>query len=225
MNTKTTLSLTAIATIAITIGIYAILVSEFTTPISISLGVVCLCELVFIGSMGLIPFLHYKHGSTGIMIITFAILMLLWAVLYPSISYPNIESRVFYIGLLGISLLMLFLIGITSYGATRTEAENVMAESVITQKKTFSKDLNAMWLEIQNNLMSQEYAQTKNTIRILVERIQALPASHSSDGNILTGMRQISAMVRALLQSNEKSIVEKRICSKATELTNYIKSL
>ena len=79
-----------------------------------------------------------------------------------------------------------------------------------------------MWLAMQTAVDDDD---TKKRLRVLVERIKALPANRFPNPIIETTMMQIAAMCRALSNQDAHDRMIERINSKAKELSNYIKTL
>ena len=76
MKGKIILLITAIAAILMTIAIYNMAVSEWTSMIQLSLVIVCIAELAIVSTMGLLPAFNFKNGSTGILINIYAALLI-----------------------------------------------------------------------------------------------------------------------------------------------------
>lgn len=232
MKGKAILLITAIVAIGLTIAIYNSVVSEWTSNIQLSLAVVCIAELAVVCTLGLLPMLNFKNGSTGIMINIYAALMILW-----SIIGCNFEGSTYTVGLLIISVIMLVIIGLSVMGSHESERLNDEVEQTIERKRSFAtassstqprstntgqENLTSMWLTIQSTVDDDD---TKKRLRVLVERIKALPANCFPNQTIETGMTQITAMCRALSNADAHNRVLARINEKSKELSNYIKTL
>lgn len=234
MKGKIILLITAIVLIGLTIAIYSLVVNEWTSMILLSLIVVCAAEFAIIGTIGLLPVLNFKNGSTGIMVNIYAVIMILW-----SLIGCNFSGNTYPIGLLLISLVMLVLIGVSVTGSHVSDKLNEEVEQTIEPKRAFAtssaatmphansanasnENLSSMWLTIQSTV---DDVDTKKRLRVLVERIQALPASCFPNPTIETEMKQITAMCRALANEDAHDRIIIRINNKAKELSNYIKTL
>lgn len=235
MKGKIILIITAIVAILLTIAIYDTVVSEWTSMIQLSLVVVCLAELAIVSTMGLLPALNFKNGSTGLLINIYAVLMILW-----SIIGCKFEGNTFPTGLLMISVVMLVIIGFSVMGSHESDRLNDEVEQTISQKRDFAtaspsslsqkassaaverENLTSMWLTMQSTVDDFD---TKKRLRILVERIQSLPANRFPNPVIETNMAQITAMCRALSNSEVHDRMLERINEKIKELSNYIKTI
>lgn len=232
MKGKAILLITVIVAIGLTIAIYNSVVTEWTSNIQISLAVVCIAELAIVCTIGLLPALNFKNGATGIMINIYAALMILW-----SLIGCNFEGRTYTVGLLIISVIMLVIIGISVMSSHETDRLNDEVEQTIEQKRSFAtpssaaqprttnigqENLTSMWLTIQSTVDDDD---TKKRLRVLVERIKALPANCFPNRTIETSMTQITAMCRALANSEAHDRLLARINEKSKELSNYIKAL
>lgn len=236
MKEKSILIITAIVAIGLTIAIYCAAVSEWTSMIQLSLAVVCLAEFAIISTMGLLPELNFKNGSTGILINVYAGLMILW-----SIIGCEFEGKTYPIGLLLISVIMLVIIGLSVMGSHKSDQLNDEVEQIIRQKQDFTtavpsslphkspaadvkerESLTSMWLTMQTTVDDFD---TKKRLRILVERIQSLPANRFPNPVIEMHMAQITAMCRALSNSEVHDRMLERINEKIKELSNFIKTL
>lgn len=234
MKGKVILLITALVAIGLTIAIYNSVVTEWTSNIQLSLAVVCIAEFAIVCTLGLLPVLNFKNGSTGIMVNIYAALMILW-----SIIGCNFEGSTYTVGLLVISVIMLVIIGISVTGSHESDKLNEEVEQTINQKRSFAtaspgrihstssvqsgpENLSSMWLTIQSSVDDND---TKKRLRILVERIQALPANSFPNATIETAMTQITAMCRALSNQEAHDRVLARINERAKELSNYIKTL
>ena len=217
MKGKIILLVTAIAAIIMTIAAYNLVVSEWTLMIQLSLVVVCGAELAIVSTMGLLPTLNFKNGSTGIFINLYAGMMILW-----SIIGCRYQGNVYPIGLLLLSLLMLLIIGLSVMGSHETDRNNENIEQTIKLKRDNLEKYNIMWLTIQSTISDVE---TKKRLKILIERIQSLPANRFSNPVIETSMAQITAMSQSISNTEDRDCVLLQINEKAKELTNYIKSI
>lgn len=217
MKGKIILLVTAIAAIIMTIAVYNLAVSELTSMIQLSLVVVCVAELAIVSTMGLLPTLNFKNGSTGIFINLYAGMMILW-----SIIGCRYEGNVYPIGLLLLSLLMLLIIGLSVMGSHETDRINEKIEQTIKLKRDNLEKFDIMWLTIQSTISDVE---TKKRLKILIERIQSLPANRFSNPVIETSMAQITAMSQSISNTEDRDCVLLQINEKAKELTNYIKSI
>lgn len=211
-------------------------VSEWTSMIQLSLVVVCLSELAIFSTIGLLPALNYKNGSTGILINIYAGLMILW-----SIIGCKFDGNTFPTGLLLISVIMLVIIGVSVMGSYESDRLNDEVEKTISQKQNFAtaspnslpykstttnnekqENLTSMWLTMQN--MVDDF-DTKKRLRVLVERIQSLPANRFPNPVIETNMAHITSMCRTLSNAEVHDRMIERINEKIKELSNYIKTL
>ncbi|MBD5415770.1 MAG: hypothetical protein HDR46_05735 [Bacteroides sp.] len=217
MKGKIILLVTAIAAIIMTIAVYNLVVSEWTLMIQLSLVVVCVAELAIVSTMGLLPTLNFKNGSTGIFINLYAGMMILW-----SIIGCRYEGNVYPIGLLLLSLLMLLIIGLSVMGSHETDRINEKIEQTIKLKRDNLEQFDIMWLTIQSTISDVE---TKKRLKILIERIQSLPANRFPNPVIETSMAQITAMSQSISNTEDRDCVLMQINVKAKELTNYIKSI
>lgn len=234
MKGKIFLLTTAIISIVLTIAIYNSVVTEWTSNIQLSLAIVCVAELAIVCTMGLLPVLNFKNGSTGIMVNIYAALMILW-----SIIGCNFEGSTYTVGLLIISVIMLVIIGMSVMGSHESDKLNDEVEQTIQHKRSFTtsapsnkisdksgntdtENLISMWLTITSTVDDYE---TKKRLKVLMERIQALPANRFPNSMIETTMKQITAMCRALSNPDAHDRIVLRINDKAKELTNYIKTL
>lgn len=232
MKGKVILLITAIVSIGLTIAIYNSVVSEWTSNIQLSLTVVCIAELSIVCTMGLLPVLNFKNGSTGIMVDIYAALMILW-----SIIGCKYEGSTYTVGLLSISVIMLVIIGMSVMGSNESDRLNEEVEQTIAQKRSFAtsssatlpsltnteqENLASMWLYIESTVYDED---TKKRLRVLIERIKALPAYYFPDKTIETAMTQITAMCRALANDDAHDRVLVRINEKSKELSNYIKTI
>ena len=236
MKGKIILIITSVIAIGLTIALYEAAVTEWTSMIQLSLVVVCISELAIISCMGLLPVLNYKNGSTGVLINVYAVLMILW-----SLVGCNFDGNTFPIGLLLISVIMLVMIGMSVVGSHESDKLNEEVEHTIGQKQAFAtsaprtipnksvspdnpveENLSSMWLTIQSTVEDYD---TQKRLRVLVERIQALPANRFPNPTIEKSMAQITAMCRALSNQEAHDRVLSRINTKTKELTNYIKAL
>ena len=232
MKGKVILLISAIVAIGLTIAIYNSVVTEWTSNIQLSLGVVCVAELAIVCTMGLLPVLNFKNGSTGIIINIYAALMIIW-----SIIGCKFEGSTFTVGLLIISVIMLVIIGMSVMGSHESDRLNDEVEQTIEQKRLFAtpssatpkkaanagrENLTSMWLTIQSTVDDDD---TKKRLRVLMERIQALPANRFPNPTIETAMKQITAMCRALPNEGAHDRVLERINEKSKELSNYIKTI
>ncbi|MDE7166237.1 MAG: hypothetical protein K2O17_04325 [Bacteroidaceae bacterium] len=234
MKGKIILLITAIAAIGLTIAIYNSVVTEWTSNIQLSLAVVCLSELAIICTIGLLPVLNFKNGSTGLLIDGFASLMIVWSVIG-----CNLGGNTYSTGLLSISVIMLVVIGISVMGSHESDRRNDEIERTIEQKRSFAtsrastvpsakpvgasqENLTSMWQTIQ---LAVDDDDTQKRLRVLVERIKALPANRFPNQTIEMTMTQITAMCRALSNPEAHDRVLVRINEKSKELSNYIKTL
>lgn len=234
MKGKIILLITAIAAIGLTIAIYNSVVNEWTSNIQLSLAIVCIAEFAIVCTMGLLPVLNFKNGSTGIMVNIYAALLILW-----SIIGCNFEGSTYTVGLLIISVIMLVIIGMSVMGSHESDRLNDEIEQTIDKKRAFAtatattlsasapndgcqENLTTMWLIIQSAVDDYE---TKKRLRVLVERIQALPANRFPNSVIETSMTQITAMCRALSNQDAHDRILARINERTKELSNYIKTL
>lgn len=234
MKGKVILLITAIVAIGLTIAIYNSVVIEWTSNIQLSLAVVCVAELAVVCTIGLLPAMNFKNGSTGILIDIYAALAILW-----SIIGCNLEGSSYPTGLLIISFIMLVIIGMSVMGSHESDRQNDEVEQAIDTKRAFAaasvktapgaqssgnqqENLTSMWLTIQSTVDDDD---TKKRLRILVERIKALPASQFPNATIETAMMQITAMCRALSNRDAHDRILARINEKTKELSNYIKTL
>lgn len=234
MKGKVILLFTAIVAIGLTIAIYNSVVTEWTSNIQLSLAIVCVAEFAIVCTMGLLPVLNFKNGSTGIMVNIYAALMILW-----SIIGCNFEGNTYTVGLLIISVIMLVIIGMSVMGSHESDKLNDEVEETIDRKRAFATspakstpraqvtgggegNLTSMWLTIQSTVDDDD---TKKRLRVLVERIKALPANRFPNATIETTMTQITAMCRALANQDAHDRVLARINEKSKELSNYIKTL
>lgn len=234
MKGKIILLVTAIVAIGLTIAIYNSVVTEWTSNITLSLAVVCAAEFAVVCTMGLLPVMNYKNGSTGILINIYAALMVLWAIIG-----CEFDGNVFLTGLLIISAVMLVIIGASVMGSHESDRLNDTVEQQIDRKRSFAtspaanitsaitdtgtqENLTSMWLTMQATVDDYE---TKKRLRVLVERIQALPTNQFPNSVIETTMSQITAMCRALTNTDAHDRILGRINDKTKELTSYIKTL
>ena len=234
MKGKVILLVIAIVAIVLTIALYNAVVSYWTSMIQLSLVIVCASELAIVGTMGLLPIMNYKNGSTGIMINVYAGLMILW-----SLIGCNFGGNTYLTGLLIISFIMLIIIGMTVLGGHETDRLNNEVEETISNKRSFAsapaktvpsaatpqqgqENLSSMWLTIQSTVDDFE---TRNRLRVLKERIQAMPANRFPNPTIESSMTQLTAMCRALSNEEAHDRILERINQKAKELSNYIKTL
>lgn len=258
MNCKVISIITAIIAIGVTIALYSLVINEWTSMIQLSLAIVCVSELAIVGTLGLLPAMNFKNGSTGIMINVYAALMIFWSLLG-----CNFGGNVYPIGLLIISLVMLILIGLSAMGSHESERLNKEVEQTIDRKQSFTMrrptgsminhrtsgdaevggqrasfadyhqataiaeecNLPDMWLTIQSSLDDYD---TKKRVRVLIERIQAMPSSRFPDAKIEKGMKEITAMSRALSNPDAQEAHERilnRINTRVKEISNYIKTL
>lgn len=232
MKGQVILLITAIVAIGLTIAIYNSVVSEWTSNIQLSLAVVCIAELAIVCTLGLLPVLNFKNGSTGIMVNIYTALMILW-----SLIGCNFDGSAYTVGLLIISVIMLVVIGISVMGSHESDRLNDEVELTIEQKRSFAmpssetqtgtintgqENLTSMWLTIQSTVDDDD---TKKHLRVLVERIKALPANRFPNQTIETAMTQITAMCRALSNPDAHERLLHRINEKSKELSNYIKTL
>ena len=223
MKGKVILFITALVAIGLTIATYDLVVNEWTAMIKLSLGVVCIAELAIISTLGLLPTLNFKNGATGILVNVYAILMIAWSLIgcrYEGNTYP--------IGLLLISILMLIIIGISVMGSHEADRLNDETERDIQNKRCFTSaignqnNLSTMWLTIQATV---EDSDTKKRLRLLIERIQALPSNCFPDAVIEKSMNDIVAMCGALSNEEAYERIIKRMNIKITELSNYLKTI
>lgn len=233
MKGKVILLITAIVAIGLTIGIYSCAVTEWTPMIRLSLAIVCASEFAIVCTMGLLPAMNFKNGSTGLMVNIYAALMILW-----SIIGCNFEGSTYPIGLLLISVVMLVIIGLSVMGSHESDKLNDEVEKVISRKQAFANapaealptaggndtagNLSSMWLVMQSAVDDDD---TKKRLRVLTERIRALPANRFPNPIIETAMAQITAMCRALSNQDVHDRMLERINCKIKELSNYIKTL
>lgn len=231
MKSKVILLITALVAIGLTIALYNLAVSEWTDMIQLSLVVVCISEFAVVCTMGLLPVLNFKNGSTGILINVYAALMIIW-----SLVGCNFEGNTYPIGLLIISAVMLAVIGFSVMGSHESDRLNYEVEKTIERKRSFAtanptgktivlpekENLTAMWLTMQSAIDDYE---TKKRVRVLVERIQALPANRFPNSTIENGMREITAMSRGLSNRDAHDRILSRMNIKVKELNNYIKTL
>ncbi|MBD5359497.1 MAG: hypothetical protein HDR87_02140 [Bacteroides sp.] len=236
MKGRIILLFTAIVAILLTIAIYNTAISEWTSTIKLSLAVVCAAELAIVCTMGLLPALNVKNGSTGLLINIYAALMILWAII--GCQY---EVKTLTIGLLLISVIMLAIIGFSVMGSHESDRLNEEAEQAISMKRDFAtaspasisqkatlkecaeqENLTSMWLTMQDTVDDFD---TKKRLRVLIERIQALPANRFPNPVIATNMSQITAMCRALSNNEIHDRMLERINEKIKELSNYLKAL
>ena len=230
MNGKYIGLLTTIVAIGLTILLYNCAVTEWTNTLIISLIIVCFSEVALMCTLGLTPSINYKNGTTGIILQIFAVLLILWSLIGANLEGNNF----FFIGLLVICIIMVLLIGLASFGSQASDASNEKTEHSIDRKKNIvstpqlnavrdkSFNLTSAWLTIQGLIDDDDI---RKQIRILIERIQSLPASLFPNPIIERGMTEIVAMCRALSNSDAKERIKVRLQSKITEITNYIKAL
>ena len=133
MKGKIILLITAIIAIGLTACIYNCAVTEWTPMIQLSLAIVCASEFAILCTMGLLPAINFKNGSTGIMVNIYAALMILW-----SIIGCNFEGSTYPIGLLLISVVMLVIIGLSVMGSHESDRLNNEVENTIEQKRSFA---------------------------------------------------------------------------------------
>lgn len=231
MKSKVILLITALVAIGLTIALYNLAVSEWTGMLQLSLAVVCISELAVICTMGLLPAMNFKNGSTGILINVYAALMIIW-----SLIGCSFDGNTYPIGLLLISVAMLAVIGFSVMGSHESDRLNDKVEQTLTRKTSFTsaapttttaampaaENLSSMWLTMQSAIDDYD---TKKRVRILVERIKALPANRFPNSTIENGMRELSAMSRGLANKDAHDRILSRMNIKITELTNYIKSI
>ena len=231
MKGKAILIITAVVLIGLTAGAYSILVSEWTAALQLSLAVVCISELIAVCTFGLATKATYKNGVVGTMVIVYAALMLLWSLI--GLVFPE---KAFHIGYLAISAVMLVAIGISVFSTHEAEKINNDVEAAIDKKRNFTSggsltptaakkssndSLTAMWLKMQNSITDPALL---NKIRVLVERIQAMPANSFPNQTIEDGMRDIFAMSQSINVDHSEANKEE-IINNIREITNYIKSL
>lgn len=235
MKGKVILLIAALIAIALTIAIYNLAVTTWTSMIQLSLVIVCVSELAIISCIGLLPVLNFKNGSTGIMINIYAALMIIW-----SIIGCKLNGSAYPVGLMLISAIMIVVIGMTVMGSHESDRLNNHVEDTISRKHSYTvssyqtaksiavptdntqENLSSIWLTIQSCVEDYE---TKKRLRVLVERIKALPANRFPNPTIESSMSQISAMCRALSNPEAHDRMLQRINAKTIELTNYIKTL
>lgn len=235
MKGKAILLIAALAAIGLTIAIYNCAVTTWTSMIQLSLAVVCISEFAIISCIGLLPVLNFMNGSTGIMINIYAGLMILWSVIG-----CRLDGSAYPVGLMLISAIMIVVIGMSVMGSHESDRLNNRVEETISRKHSYTgatstatrsiavpadrtqENLSSIWLTIQSCV---EDFDTKKRLRVLVERIQALPANRFPNPTIETYMSQITAMCRALSNPEAHDRMLQRINEKSKELTNYIKTL
>lgn len=212
------LVVTALIVIGVTITAYNVACDELTSTLKLSMTVACLSELAIVCTLGLVPSVNYKNGATGMMFFLYAVLMLVWALVGPQL----LSETTFKLWCLIISAVMVVLIGLSTFGSHKSDELNQSVEATIIKKKDTKQYITSMWLSTLPIIGNDEL---RNLVRILVERIQALPASRFPDATIENGMKEVFAMCRAMSNSEVKERVSERLQAKVSELTLYVKSL
>lgn len=223
MKSKITQLVIALLMIALTITIFNVEFSQLTTALKVSMTVICIAELLVVSTISLIPAITIGKGSVSILVNLYAFFMVVWSAAYPIGLHQNITAARFYIGLLIISLIMVPIIGFAIMGTSVSGQQNEKLEAVIKQKNDTKAIVKRCWISIQTDLDINHDVDTLRAMRILVDRILALPASRFPDNRIDEEMQTLTTAIHQLgnLDNKEKGL--NMIRNQINDLTIYIK--
>lgn len=175
--------LSAIIVVGITLGIFSLLgPEEKTHSFYINMAVCCILELILLSNL---PFLGnerlmtIRNLSISVQAYYFVLLEGFWMLFYNGVLSDSMAETYYYSGLLIILLIFVVLIGTVGIGGNIQKENQEVIEQSVSARKVHLASTHLILLEyrqIMQNVDSSEKERQEQLLKILLDRIGAIPA-------------------------------------------------
>lgn len=182
MNNKIISALVMLCVIVCTIVIFNLAFDVHAKLFYINVVTACVCEVILLANIPLFSssrLLTFKNAATSYVLDAYAIVLLLWTVVYSFFVEEEADFTTLYIGMLVTTVVFAAAFGIVAKGGSAMEEEAAAHEAVAANKKLYLVSLDNYRQETAELLSADSSEWKDSTLRSLyltLDKIASIPS-------------------------------------------------
>lgn len=237
MKNKITFSIVLICVLVCTFILFNLIFDEHSKLFYINVTTACITEIILLSNISLLfteRLLTFKNAATFIVLDSYAVVMLIWTIIYSLFITDNTNLKVLYIGMLLITVFFLVAFCVVELGGNIMQNNELKQKQIVEFKNGYMLSLNNCWLEIQKKLLPFNSNWKENTLRELkhiLDQISTIPTeklikNETIQSEIDQQLREIKEVLFHLPENNDEcEEKQNHITLKIEQFKNYINNI